>query len=78
VIPTIPRDADSVVSHQPRYDHLIDGEYVPPVKGQYSQRAGLLLMDPAARGAAGSGIERVALTPAAAALLVKLTEMHDR
>ena len=39
MIPTIPRDADSVVSHQPRYDHLIDGEYVPPVKGQYSLSA---------------------------------------
>ena len=30
-----PGDAGSVVSYQPRYDHFIGGEYVPPAKGQY-------------------------------------------
>ncbi|GII57864.1 putative aldehyde dehydrogenase [Planotetraspora thailandica] len=30
-----PGEPGSVVSFQPRYDHFIGGEYVPPIKGRY-------------------------------------------
>ncbi|GAA0602823.1 aldehyde dehydrogenase family protein [Kutzneria viridogrisea] len=30
-----PGEEGSIVSYQPRYDHFIGGEYVPPVKGGY-------------------------------------------
>ncbi|MFD5571037.1 acetaldehyde dehydrogenase ExaC [Streptomyces cadmiisoli] len=30
-----PGTEGAIVSYQPRYDHFIGGEYVPPVKGQY-------------------------------------------
>ncbi|WP_055631154.1 aldehyde dehydrogenase family protein, partial [Streptomyces hirsutus] len=30
-----PGSEGAIVSYQPRYDHFIGGEYVPPVKGQY-------------------------------------------
>jgi aldehyde dehydrogenase len=30
-----PGQTGSLVAYQPRYDHLIGGEYVPPVKGRY-------------------------------------------